>query len=86
MFLGFTDLIDGIILNMKFGGWVIKFFIIGWCSLPISCLFQKRTYKFNRDSSSAKTDFILFQLFIRSHYAVIGGIIGLLLVSCISIN
>jgi putative ABC transport system permease protein len=26
MFSGFTDLIDGIILNMKFGGWMISGF------------------------------------------------------------
>jgi putative ABC transport system permease protein len=30
MFSGFTDLIDGIILNMKFGGWMISgFFVSG---------------------------------------------------------
>jgi putative ABC transport system permease protein len=30
VFSGFTDLIDGIILNMKFGGWMISgFFVSG---------------------------------------------------------
>jgi putative ABC transport system permease protein len=28
MFSGFTDLIDGIILNMKFGGWLIVFSLL----------------------------------------------------------
>jgi hypothetical protein len=28
VFSGFTDLIDGIILNMKFGGWMISDFLV----------------------------------------------------------
>jgi putative ABC transport system permease protein len=38
-FSGFTDLIDGIILNMKFGGWMISGFslLVGFVLL-ISCL------------------------------------------------
>jgi putative ABC transport system permease protein len=28
VFSGFTDLIDGIILNMKFGGWIRSFLVV----------------------------------------------------------
>jgi hypothetical protein len=47
-FSGFTDLIDGIILNMKFGGWMISgFSLLVEDLLLISC-FCKGTHKPDR--------------------------------------
>jgi putative ABC transport system permease protein len=70
MFSGFTDLIDGIILNMKFGGWMISGFIFVGGDLEllnIMFVLQKRTNLIGSKSLELKISLFYFN-FIRGHY------------------
>ncbi len=86
IFSGFTDLIDGIILNMKFGGWLISGFslLVGGFGIA-NIMFvsvKERTHLIGiQKSLGAKNKFIMFQfLFEAIILSVIGGVIGLLMV------
>lgn len=86
VFSGFTDFIDGIILNMKFGGWVISGFSLMVGGFGIANIMfvsvKERTHLIGiQKSLGAKNKFILFQfLFEAIILSVIGGMIGLFLV------
>lgn len=91
VFSGFTDLIDGIILNMKFGGWVISLFSLlvggfGIANIMFVSVKERTNLIGIQKSLGAKNRFILFQfLFEAIILSVIGGIIGLLLVWIIAL-
>jgi putative ABC transport system permease protein len=91
VFSGFTDLIDGIILNMKFGGWVISLFSLlvggfGIANIMFVSVKERTNLIGIQKSLGAKNRFILFQfLFEAIILSVIGGIIGLLLVWVIAL-
>jgi putative ABC transport system permease protein len=73
MFSGFTDLIDGIILNMKFGGWLMSFsLLVGGFELPTSCLFQSKNEQFNgiQKICGAKKQIHIVSVLVRSHYII----------------
>ena len=91
VFSGFTDLIDGIILNMKFGGWMISGFSLlvggfGIANIMFVSVKERTNLIGIQKSLGAKNKFILFQfLFEAIILSVIGGIIGLFLVWIIAI-
>jgi putative ABC transport system permease protein len=92
VFSGFTDLIDGIIVNMKFGGWLISGFslLVGGFGIA-NIMFvsvKERTHLIGiQKSLGAKNRFILFQfLFEAIILSVIGGVIGLLMVWGIAVG
>jgi len=88
---GFTDLIDGIIGNMKVGGWIISIFSLlvggfGIANIMFVSVKERTNLIGIQKSLGAKNKFILFQfLFEAIILCVIGGIIGLLLVWIIAI-
>lgn len=83
---GFTDLIDGVIGNMKLGGWVISLFSLlvggfGIANIMFVSVKERTNLIGIQKSLGAKNKFILFQfLFEAIILCVIGGIIGLFLV------
>jgi putative ABC transport system permease protein len=91
VFSGFTDLIDGIILNMKFGGWMISGFSLlvggfGIANIMFVSVKERTNLIGIQKSLGAKNRFILFQfLFEAVILSVIGGVIGLLLVWVIAL-
>jgi putative ABC transport system permease protein len=91
VFSGFTDLIDGIILNMKFGGWVISIFSLlvggfGIANIMFVSVKERTNLIGIQKSLGAKNRFILFQfLFEAIILSVIGGMIGLFLVWIIAL-
>lgn len=91
VFSGFTDLIDGIILNMKFGGWMISGFSLlvggfGIANIMFVSVKERTNLIGIQKSLGAKNKFILFQfLFEAVILSVIGGVIGLLLVWIIAL-
>lgn len=91
VFSGFTDLIDGIILNMKFGGWVISIFSLlvggfGIANIMFVSVKERTNLIGIQKSLGAKNKFILFQfLFEAIILSVIGGMIGLFLVWIIAL-
>ena len=88
---GFTDLLDGIILNLKLGGWVIAGFSLlvggfGIANIMFVSVKERTNLIGIQKSLGAKNKFILFQFLFESIIlSVIGGAIGLLLVWIISI-
>jgi putative ABC transport system permease protein len=91
VFSGFTDLIDGIILNMKFGGWMISGFSLlvggfGIANIMFVSVKERTNLIGIQKSLGAKNKFILFQfLFEAIILSVIGGVIGLCLVWVIAL-
>jgi putative ABC transport system permease protein len=91
VFSGFTDLIDGFILNMKFGGWMISGFSLlvggfGIANIMFVSVKERTNLIGIQKSLGAKNRFILFQfLFEAVILSVIGGIIGLFLVWIIAL-
>jgi putative ABC transport system permease protein len=91
VFSGFTDLIDGIILNMKFGGWMISGFSLlvggfGIANIMFVSVKERTNLIGIQKSLGAKNRFILFQfLFEAIILSVIGGVIGLFLVWIIAL-
>lgn len=91
LFSGFTDLIDGIILNMKFGGWMISGFSLlvggfGIANIMFVSVKERTNLIGIQKSLGAKNRFILFQfLFEAVILSVIGGVIGLFLVWIIAL-
>jgi putative ABC transport system permease protein len=85
---GFTDLIDGIILNMKFGGWMISLSRC-WLVMVANIMFVSvknvQTYRF-KNHWAQKTDSYYFS-FYSKRYTICncGGMIGLLLVWIIAL-
>ena len=83
---GLTDLIDGIISNMKFGGWIISLFSLlvggfGIANIMFVSVKERTNLIGIQKSLGAKNKFILFQfLFEAVILCVIGGIVGLFLV------
>jgi putative ABC transport system permease protein len=88
---GFTDIIDGIVGLMNTVGWVISGFSLlvggfGIANIMFVSVKERTNLIGIQKSLGAKNRFILFQfLFEAVILAVIGGIIGLLLVWVISI-
>jgi putative ABC transport system permease protein len=86
VFSGFTDLLDGLIQQMKFGGWFISFFSLlvggfGIANIMFVSVKERTNLIGIQKSLGAKNKFILFQfLFEAIILCVLGGIIGLLLV------
>jgi putative ABC transport system permease protein len=61
VFSGFTDLIDGIILNMKFGGWMIGFsLLVGGFGIIYHVCLCKGTDKSDRIQKSLEQKINLF--------------------------
>ncbi len=91
VFSGFTDLIDGIILNMKFGGWLISIFSLlvggfGIANIMFVSVKERTNLIGIQKSLGAKNRFILFQfLFEAIILSVIGGLIGLFFVWIIAL-
>jgi putative ABC transport system permease protein len=91
VFSGFTDLIDGFILNMKFGGWMISGFSLlvggfGIANIMFVSVKERTNLIGIQKSLGAKNRFILFQfLFEAVILSVIGGVIGLFLVWIIAL-
>lgn len=87
---GFTDLIDGIVAQMNFVGWIISGFSLlvggfGIANIMFVSVKERTNLIGIQKSLGAKNRFILFQfLFEAVILSVIGGIIGLLLVWMIS--
>ena len=83
---GFTDMIDGVIGNMKMGGWIISLFSLlvggfGIANIMFVSVKERTNLIGIQKSLGAKNKFILFQfLFEAIILCVIGGIVGLLLV------
>jgi putative ABC transport system permease protein len=88
---GFTDFIDGIIDNLKIGGWIISLFSLlvggfGIANIMFVSVKERTNLIGIQKSLGAKNKFILFQfLFEAIILCVIGGIIGLFLVWIIAI-
>ena len=88
---GFTDLIDGVISNMKIGGWIISGFSLlvggfGIANIMFVSVKERTNLIGIQKSLGAKNKFILFQfLFEAIILCVIGGIVGLLLVWIIAL-
>lgn len=88
---GFTDLLDGIILNLNLGGWVIAGFSLlvggfGIANIMFVSVKERTNLIGIQKSLGAKNKFILFQfLFEAVILCVIGGAIGMILVWIISI-
>jgi len=91
VFSGFTDLIDGIIVNMKFGGWMISGFSLlvggfGIANIMFVSVKERTNLIGIQKSLGAKNRFILFQfLFEAIILSVLGGIIGLFFVWIIAL-
>lgn len=89
---GFTDLLDGIISNMNFMGWIIAGFSLlvggfGIANIMFVSVKERTNLIGIQKSLGAKNKFILFQfLFEAVILCLIGGIIGLLLVWLITIG
>jgi putative ABC transport system permease protein len=83
---GFTDLIDGIISNLKFGGWIISLFSLlvggfGIANIMFVSVKERTNLIGIQKSLGAKNKFILFQfLFEAIILCIIGGMVGLILV------
>ena len=88
---GFTDLLDGIILNLKYGGWVIAGFSLlvggfGIANIMFVSVKERTNLIGIQKSLGAKNKFILYQFLFESIIlSIIGGLIGLFLVWLISI-
>ncbi|WP_413999467.1 ABC transporter permease [Flavobacterium sp. W1B] len=88
---GFTDLIDGIIGQMNFVGWIISGFSLlvggfGIANIMFVSVKERTNLIGIQKSLGAKNRFILFQfLFEAVILSVIGGMIGLILVWIISV-
>ena len=88
---GFTDLIDGIISNLKIGGWIISLFSLlvggfGIANIMFVSVKERTNLIGIQKSLGAKNRFILFQfLFEAIILCVIGGLIGLFLVWIIAL-
>lgn len=88
---GFTDLIDGIVGQMNFVGWIISLFSLlvggfGIANIMFVSVKERTNLIGIQKSLGAKNRFILFQfLFEAIILSVIGGAIGLLLVWLISV-
>ncbi len=83
---GFTDMIDGVISNLKFGGAIISLFSLlvggfGIANIMFVSVKERTNLIGIQKSLGAKNKFILFQfLFEAIILCIIGGAIGLLLV------
>jgi putative ABC transport system permease protein len=83
---GFTDMIDGVISNMKMGGWIISLFSLlvggfGIANIMFVSVKERTNLIGIQKSLGAKNKFILFQfLFEAIILCVIGGMVGLFLV------
>jgi putative ABC transport system permease protein len=88
---GFTDLIDGIIGQMNFVGWIISGFSLlvggfGIANIMFVSVKERTNLIGIQKSLGAKNRFILFQfLFEAVILSVIGGVIGLILVWIIAL-
>ena len=88
---GFTDLIDGIISNLKIGGWIISLFSLlvggfGIANIMFVSVKERTNLIGIQKSLGAKNRFILFQfLFEAIILCIIGGLIGLFLVWIIAL-
>lgn len=89
---GFTDLIDGIVGQMNFVGWIISGFSLlvggfGIANIMFVSVKERTNLIGIQKSLGAKNRFILFQfLFEAVILSVIGGIIGLVLVYLITVG
>ncbi|MDI1257567.1 MAG: ABC transporter permease [Flavobacterium sp.] len=83
---GFTDFIDGIIIMLNFGGWIIAGFSLlvggfGVANIMFVSVKERTNLIGIQKSLGAKNKFILFQfLFEAIILCVIGGLVGILLV------
>jgi len=88
---GFTDLIDGIVAQMNFMGWIISGFSLlvggfGIANIMFVSVKERTNLIGIQKSLGAKNKFILFQfLFEAVILAVIGGIVGIILVWIITV-
>lgn len=91
VFSGFTDLLDGIIVQMNLMGWVIAGFSLlvggfGIANIMFVSVKERTSLIGIQKSLGAKNKFILFQfLFEAIILCIIGGTIGLIFVYIISI-
>lgn len=89
---GFTDFLDGIILNLNMGGWVISGFSLlvggfGIANIMFVSVKERTNLIGIQKSLGAKNKFILFQfLFEAVILCIFGGLIGLFFVWLISIG
>jgi putative ABC transport system permease protein len=69
VFSGFTDLIDGIILNMKFGGWMMWFSLLvggfGIANIMFVSVKERTNLIGFKIIRSKKNKFILFQFYLK---------------------
>lgn len=88
---GFTDLLDGIIVNLNIGGWIIAGFSLlvggfGIANIMFVSVKERTNLIGIQKSLGAKNKFILFQfLFEAIILCVIGGLIGMFFVWMISL-
>jgi putative ABC transport system permease protein len=88
---GFTDLIDGIVAQMNIMGWIISGFSLlvggfGIANIMFVSVKERTSLIGIQKSLGAKNKFILFQfLFEAIILAVIGGIVGIVLVWVITV-
>lgn len=88
---GFTDMIDGVISNLKIGGAIISLFSLlvggfGIANIMFVSVKERTNLIGIQKSLGAKNKFILFQfLFEAIILCVIGGVVGLLLVWLIAL-
>lgn len=88
---GLTDMIDGVIGNMKVGGWIISLFSLlvggfGIANIMFVSVKERTNLIGIQKSLGAKNKFILFQfLFEAIILCIIGGIVGLFLVWIIAL-
>ena len=88
---GFTDLLDGIIMSLNIGGWIIAGFSLlvggfGIANIMFVSVKERTNLIGIQKSLGAKNRFILFQfLFEAIILCVIGGIIGMFLVWIIAL-
>ncbi len=88
---GFTDFLDGIVLNMKIGGWIIAGFSLlvggfGIANIMFVSVKERTNLIGIQKSLGAKNRFILFQfLFEAIILCVFGGLFGMFFVWIISI-
>jgi putative ABC transport system permease protein len=88
---GFTDFLDGIVLNMKIGGWIIAGFSLlvggfGIANIMFVSVKERTNLIGIQKSLGAKNRFILFQfLFEAIILCVFGGLLGMFFVWVISI-
>lgn len=89
---GFTDFLDGIILNLNMGGWFISLFSLlvggfGIANIMFVSVKERTNLIGIQKSLGAKNKFILFQfLFEAVILCLFGGLIGLFFVWLISIG